>query len=253
MSAGQDFAGKVVIITGAAGGIGGATARRFAPDGAVLALVDRDQEPLAEVADELGGHAYATDLRDDDAIDEMVKAVVAEHGRIDVLLNIAGIFVGAEGLVEETPRKLWDLSLDVNLRSTHHLVARVVPHMVAAGSGAIVNTSSTQARAADVGWASYGIAKAGVESLTRYVATQYGPRGIRCNCVAPGVTATPRAMERFPEERAHAIEVNTPLRRFGQPEELADAYYFLASDRSSFITGQVLAVDGGMTVHLPTT
>jgi NAD(P)-dependent dehydrogenase (short-subunit alcohol dehydrogenase family) len=112
-------------------------------------------------------------------------------------------------------------------------------------------TSSTQARAADVGWSSYGIAKAGVEALTRYVATQYGPDGVRCNCVAPGVTETPRAMARFPEDRAAAVRANTPLRRFGRPEELAEAYVWLASTRSSFVTGQVLPVDGGMMVHLP--
>jgi NAD(P)-dependent dehydrogenase (short-subunit alcohol dehydrogenase family) len=115
----------------------------------------------------------------------------------------------------------------------------------------VVNTSSTQARAADVGWASYGIAKAGVESFTRYVATQYGPQNVRCNCVAPGITATPRALERFPEDRAAAVRANTPLRRFGQPEEMGEVYLFLASERSSFITGQVIAVDGGITVHLP--
>jgi NAD(P)-dependent dehydrogenase (short-subunit alcohol dehydrogenase family) len=117
----------------------------------------------------------------------------------------------------------------------------------------VVMTSSAQARAADVGWSSYGIAKAGVEALARYVATQYGPQGVRCNCVAPGVTATPRAMERFPEDRAAAVRANTPLRRFGRPDELAEAYLFLASERASFITGQVLPVDGGMMVHLPTT
>jgi NAD(P)-dependent dehydrogenase (short-subunit alcohol dehydrogenase family) len=247
-----EFADRVVIITGAGGGIGSATARRFAAEGAVTVLLDRDLGPLEALAAEIGGSACPVDLRDEAAVDVLVEQVVATHGRLDVLVHIAGVFVGSEGPVAESTRKAWDLTLDVNLRATHHLTARALPHLVAIGAGAVVTTSSTQARAADVGWSSYGISKAGVEALTRYVATQYGPQGVRCNCVAPGVTATERAMARFPEDRAAAVRVNTPLRRFGRPEELAEAYLFLASERASFITGQVLAVDGGMTVHLPT-
>jgi NAD(P)-dependent dehydrogenase (short-subunit alcohol dehydrogenase family) len=249
----QELADRTVVITGAAGGIGSATARLFVAEGATAILVDRDAGPLHELAADLGAHAYDVDLRDEGAIDATVAGILADHGRVHALVNIAGVFVGSEGRVEDSVRKTWDLSLDVNLRSTHHLTARLLPHFVEHGAGAIAMTSSTQASAADVGWASYGIAKAGVEALTRYVATQYGPDGVRCNCVAPGVTATPHAMERFPEERAAAIKANTPLRRFGRPEELAEAYLFLVSDRSSFVSGQVLPVDGGMMVHLPTT
>ncbi|MBZ5738378.1 SDR family NAD(P)-dependent oxidoreductase [Nocardioides mangrovi] len=248
MSETREMQDKVVVVTGATGGIGSATARRFADAGATTVLVDRDDP--AELVAELGGTGHRVDLRDEDAIDALVERIVAEHGRLDSLVNIAGVFVGSEGPVAESDRKGWDLSLDVNLRATTHLTARALPHLVAT-NGTVVTTSSTQARAADAGWASYGIAKAGVEALTRYVATQYGPQGVRCNCVAPGVTATPNALARFPEDRATAVRANTPLRRFGRPEELAEAYLFLASERSSFITGQVLPVDGGMLVHLP--
>ncbi|MGH3492677.1 MAG: SDR family NAD(P)-dependent oxidoreductase [Sciscionella sp.] len=253
MTPGREFESKVVVITGAGGGIGCATARRFAEEGAVTVLADRDLDPLTALAQEIDGHAHPLDLRDEAAIDRFVEQVMAEHGRLDALIHIAGVFVGSEGTVAESSRRTWDLSLDVNLRATSHLTARALPHLVGSGSGAVVMTSSTQARAADVGWSSYGIAKAGVEALTRYVATQYGPHGVRCNCVAPGVTATPHAMERFPQDRAASVRANTPLRRFGRPEELAEAYLFLASERASFITGQVLPVDGGMMVHLPTT
>lgn len=238
------------MVTGAGGGIGSATARLFAADGARTVLVDRDTGPVEALAEELGGDAAVLDLRDEEAVDRLIKGLAEQHGRLDALVNIAGVFVGTESRVEESVRKTWDLSLDVNLRATHHLTARALPMLVQTG-GAVVMTSSTQARAADVAWASYGIAKAGVEALTRYVATQYGPQGVRCNCVAPGVTATERALARFPEERATAVRANTPLRRFGRPEELAEAYLFLASERSSFITGQVIPVDGGMMVHLP--
>jgi len=244
----REFHDKIVVVTGAGGGIGSATVRRFAQSGATTVLVDRD-DPSA-LATELGGTAHRLDLRDEVAVDALVDAIVQQHGRIDSLVNIAGVFIGREGLVSESDRKGWDLSLDVNLRATAHLTARALPHLVET-SGTVVMTSSTQARAADVGWASYGVAKAGVEALTRYVATQYGPQGVRCNCVAPGVTATANALERFPEDRAAAVRANTPLRRFGHPEELAEAYLFLASERSSFVTGQVLPVDGGMLVHLP--
>lgn len=253
MKTAAEFADKVVIITGAGGGIGSATARRFAEEGAVTVLVDRDMHPLAALAAEIGGDPHVVDLRDEEAIDRLVATVVETHGRLDALVHIAGVFVGSEGRVEESSRKTWDLTLDVNLRATSHLTARCLPHLVESGSGAVVTTSSTQARAADDAWSAYGIAKAGVEALTRYVATQYGPQGVRCNCVAPGVTATPRALERFPEDRAASVRANTPLRRFGRPEELAEAYLFLASGRASFITGQVLPVDGGMMVHLPVT
>lgn len=251
MSARGELDQKVVVITGASGGIGSATVRRFAQEGALLCLVDRDAAALTTLAAETGGDPYAVDLRDEAAVDALVADVVRRHGRLDVLVHVAGVFVDSEGRVENSSRKTWDLTMDVNLRATSHLTARALPHLVASGSGTVVTTSSTQARAADEGWASYGIAKAGVESLTRYVATQYGPQGVRCNCVAPGVTATPQALERFPADRAAAVRANTPLRRFARPEELAEAYLFLASTRSSFITGQVLCVDGGLTVHLP--
>ena len=252
MTVGKEFAGKVIIITGAAGGIGGATARRFVEEGATAVLVDRDAEPLAAIAAETGGDPEHVNLRDEAAIDTLVERVLKRHGRLDAVINIAGVFVGTEGRVAESSRTAWDLSLDVNLRATAHLAARALPHLVAAADGAVVNTSSAQANAADDAWASYGIAKAGVEALTRYVATQYGRLGVRCNCVSPGVITTRRATERFPQDRAAVIKANTPLRRFGRPEELAEAYLFLASARASFITGQVPSVDGGMMVHLPT-
>jgi NAD(P)-dependent dehydrogenase (short-subunit alcohol dehydrogenase family) len=251
MASQGEFRGSVVAITGAGGGIGSATARAFAREGATTVLVDRDHGPLHDVAAEIDGDPHVVDLRDERAIDRLVSAIESSHGRLDALVNIAGVFVAGEGRVDAGSRESWDLSMDVNLWASHHLTSRALP-MLVESSGAIVMTSSTQARAADVAWASYGIAKAGVEALTRYVATQYGPQGVRCNCVSPGVTATERALARFPEDRATAVRDNTPLRRFGRPDELAEVYLFLASERSSFITGQVIPVDGGLTVHLPT-
>lgn len=253
----MDFAGKAVIVTGGAGGIGSVTAERFAAEGAAVLVVDRDAdgaEAVSAAIRQRGGKAFAcaADLRDDDAAAHVADTANATLGGADVLANIAGFFPGDEPALHESTRKQWDLTMGVNLRGAAALCARVLPYMMGAGSGAIVNVSSTQARAADVAWASYGIAKAGVESLTRYVATQYGPRGVRCNCVAPGLTETGNAMARLPRRTAEAIRRQTPLGRLGHPAELAEAVLFLASDRASFITGQVLAVDGGMTCHMPT-
>lgn len=252
----MEFSDKVVIVTGAAGGIGAATARRFAEEGAIVVVVDRDEPGADAVVAEIaakGGTALAcvADLRRDEGATHVVEQTMQHYGRIDVLHNNAGFFPGDEGRLHESTRKQWDLTVDINLRASTALCAAVLTPMVAAGAGAIVNTSSAQGRAGDIAWASYGIAKAGVESLTRYVATQYGRDGIRCNCVAPGLTATANALARLPDDKAAAIEAQTPLGRLGRPEELAEAVLFLASDRASFITGQVLAVDGGMLCHMP--
>lgn len=252
----REFSGKVVVLTGAAGGIGSVTARRFAVAGAAVVLVDRDNEGTESVAASIrseGGAATAcvADLRRDEAAKSVVESAMSRHGRIDVLVNIAGSFPGAEGRVHEGTRKLWDLTMDVNLRASMELSAEVLVHMVAAGAGAIVNTSSAQGRAGDVRWASYGIAKAGVESLTRYTATQYGKHGVRCNCVAPGLVATANALARLPDDTTDAIRRQSPLGRLGEPGEIAEVVVFLASDRASFMTGQVIAVDGGMLCHMP--
>lgn len=254
----MEFTDKIVIVTGAAGGIGDVTARRFAAEGAAVVVVDRDAVGAEKVAADIrdnGGRAQAlaADLRIDSGIDAIAEWTIAEHGRIDVLANIAGLFPGEEGRLHESRRKQWDLTMDINLRAAAALSAQVLPHMMAVGRGVIVNTSSAQGRAGDRAWSSYGIAKAGIESLTRYTATQYGPDGIRCNCVAPGLTATPNALARLPMEKAAAIKRQTPLGRFGEPVEIAEAVLFLASARASFITGQVLAVDGGMLCHMPAT
>ncbi|MTD12524.1 SDR family oxidoreductase [Nakamurella sp. YIM 132087] len=256
-----DFAGRTVIVTGAAGGIGSVTAARFAASGAQVVLVDRSADGLADPAAAIAAgsdrpdavHVVAADLRADGAAGAVVEATLAATGRIDVLVNIAGFFPGGEGRLHEAGRKSWDLTLDVNLRASADLVAAVVPVMIDAGGGAIVNTSSAQGRAGDIAWTSYGVAKAGVESLTRYVATQYGGDGIRCNAVAPGLIATAGALGRLPADKPAAIERQTPLGRLGRPEEIAEVVLFLASDRASYLTGQVIAVDGGMLCHMPPT
>lgn len=252
----QDLAGRIAVVTGAAGGIGSVTAETLAAAGASVLLIDRHAEaltPVVELIEAAGGTAvaHAVDLRDEEATRAAVSAAQQRWGRVDVLANIAGLFPANEGPLHESVRKTWDLSLEVNLRAAAVLSAAVLPLMMQAGSGSIVNVSSAQGRAGDIAWSSYGVAKAGVESLTRYTATQYGGAGIRCNCVAPGMIATPGALGLMPPEKVAAIRAQTPLARLGRPDEIAEVVLFLASDRSSFLTGQVIAVDGGMLCHMP--
>lgn len=253
----MELADRVIVVTGAAGGIGAATAARLAHEGALLVVVDRDGPGVAAVAATIGASGgtvvdMGVDLRRPGTSGQVVDTAVERFGALHALVNIAGVFPGDEGSLAGAIPRQWDLTMEVNLRAVADLCAQAIGHVVAAGGGAIVNTSSTQARFADVAWTSYGVAKAGVESLTRYLATQYGRVGVRCNCVAPGLTATRNALRRLPQATADAIRTQTPLGRLGRPEEIAEAVLFLVSDRSSFITGQVLAVDGGMTCHLPT-
>jgi len=235
--------GRVAVVTGGASGIGAATARRFAAEGARVAVIDRDPEGAEAVADEVAGQAHPLDVRDGDAVEHAISRIISAVGRIDVLVNNAG--TGDLRPLHTVDDKLWHRLIDVNLTGTFNATRSVVPHMLASGGGAIVNNASLSGLFPTRNEAAYSAAKAGVIALTKSAALEYGPT-IRVNCVAPGHVRTPLTIvwEQIPEA-FEPIADAIPLGRIGEAEEIAEVILFLASDRASYVTGQTLVVDGG--------
>jgi NAD(P)-dependent dehydrogenase (short-subunit alcohol dehydrogenase family) len=244
------FAGRRALVTGGASGIGLATARRLRDEGAAIVLLDRDEEGLPRAGDEVGAPIVLADLGDEEAVVEGVAdAGQTLGGPVDVLVNAAGIYRISPALdlaVEE-----WDEVLAVNLRGSF-LAAREVARVLrrAGRGGAVVNVASIAALVADAEEpaAHYDASKAGVLLLTKQLAVEWAPLGIRVNAVCPGVIRTP--MLRLTDDPAAArryLDARVPLHRLGEPEEVAAAIAFLASDDASYVTGAALAVDGGVT------
>jgi len=242
-----DFSGRVVVVTGAANGIGAACARLFAESGATLALWDIDAGAVEALAAELGGGARA--LRCDVAkraeVDAATAATLAAFGRIDVLINNAGIFRNVDFL--EHSEADWDAVLGVNLKGAFLVGQAVAREMAKTGGGAIVNMSSVNAVMAIPTLASYNASKGGIDQLTRAMALALVDRGIRVNAVAPGTIATELARKAVlgSAEAKEKILGRTPLRRLGEPGEIASVCAFLASDAASYVTGEIVVVDGG--------
>jgi 3-oxoacyl-[acyl-carrier protein] reductase len=240
--------GRVALVTGAARGIGAATALALAEAGARVALVDRDAEGIERTADAIGragsdALAIPADVTDAPAIERAVDAVVAEWGRLDVLVNNAGIVRDATlGKVSDDD---WTATLDVNLRGTMIGTRAALRPMRAAGAGRILSATSVVARMGNYGQTAYAASKAGIIGMTRAWARELGPLGITANAVAPGFIDTEMARG-VPEKVLGALLQRTAARRLGRPEEVAAVYLFLASDLASFINGAVVGVDGGL-------
>jgi len=240
--------GRVALVTGAARGIGAATALALAEAGARVACVDRDAEGIEKTADAIGragsdALAIPADVTDAPAIERAVDAVVAEWGRLDVLVNNAGIVRDATlGKVLDDD---WTATLDVNLRGTMIGTRAALRPMRAAGAGRILSATSVVARMGNYGQTAYAASKAGIIGLTRAWARELGPLGITANAVAPGFIDTEMARG-VPEKVLSALLQRTAARRLGRPEEVAAVYVFLASDLASFINGAVVGVDGGL-------
>lgn len=243
---------KVAVISGAAGlrGIGYATARLFASQGAKVAILDLDAGASAQAAESLGdGHiGLACDVADRAACERTVKDVMASFGRIDVLINNAGITQPVKFL--EIDPASWERILDVNLRGVLNLSQAAIPHMRAKG-GAIACMSSVSAQRGGgiFGGPHYSAAKAGVLGLAKAMAREFGPDNIRVNCVTPGLIQTDITGGKLTDEMRSEILKGIPLNRLGLAEDVAKAYLFLASDLSSYITGAVIDVNGGMLIH----
>ena len=247
---------KVCLITGGAAGIGRATAETFAGEGATVVLCDLDEDAGRDAVDALGEkHAfYGVNVADRQAVQEWVEDVVATHGRIDVLVNNAGVTrdnllvkVKEGELVKQMPEEEFDLVVDVNLKGVFNCTQAVAPVMIGQGSGVILNASSVVGLDGNFGQTNYVATKAGVVGMTRVWARELGRHGIRVNAVAPGFIAT-EMTKKMPEKVLDTMEGHTPLGRMGQPQDVANAYAFLASDAASFINGAVLRVDGGIVI-----
>jgi 3-oxoacyl-[acyl-carrier protein] reductase len=244
---------RVVLITGAASGMGRATAHVFADEGAVVAVSDVTLDGAAVVAEEIleaGGRAaaWSLDVRDDARVQAVVEDVVARLGPVDVLVNNAGISVGAP-IDSAQYDDAWAATLEVNLRAYTRLIRACLPHLVRNGEGRIVNIASTEGVGATPGISPYTASKHGVIGLTRGLAVELGARGVTVNCVCPGPIHTGMTALIPDEAKTKFARRRVPLKRYGDPEEVAHATVSLALPASSYINGAVLIVDGGMTAQ----
>jgi NAD(P)-dependent dehydrogenase (short-subunit alcohol dehydrogenase family) len=248
--------GKVAIVTGGASGIGRATARMLAAEGAAVVIGDVD-EAAGAVAEEIrgagGGASFVrTDVTAWDDVRGLVAAAVEEHGRLDVMVNNVGVAIG--GAAGEMSEQDWNRVIDVNLTGVWRGMRHAIPEMLRIGGGSIVNVSSVQSLVGFVGWSGYAASKGGINALTQQAAVEYAPQGIRVNAIIPGTILTGMnegILRDHPDPDGLMAQWTAmhPIGRIGQPEEVAAAVVYLASDESSFVTGMLLRVDGGMVVR----
>ncbi|MGB3086944.1 MAG: 3-oxoacyl-[acyl-carrier-protein] reductase [Phycisphaerae bacterium] len=239
------FEGKTAIVTGAARGIGLEIAKQLAEGGARVVLVDVLAEDLKKASGELGPDtlAYAVDVTDETAVEKMIDEVAETCGRIDILINNAGIT--RDDLLLRMTQDEWDAVLNVNLKGTFLMTKHAAKYMVRQRGGRIVNLASVSGLVGNPGQANYSASKAGVVGFTKTVARELARRNVCCNAVAPGFIKT-RMTDVLPEKAKERALSAIPLGRMGTPNEVAAAVVFLAGDAASYITGQVLPVDGGM-------
>ena len=247
---------KVCLITGGAAGIGKATAVKFAAEGAKVIICDVNEEAGQAAAAQLGPDAafYKVNVADRQAVQAWVDDVVARYGGVDILVNNAGIVRDNQlvrwkdgQVVKQMPEAEFDLVIAINLKGVFNCAQAVVPYMIKQGGGVILNASSVVGLDGNFGQTNYVATKAGVIGMTKVWAREFGKYHIRVNAVAPGFTAT-EILTAMPEKVLEGMVARTPLGRMGLPEDIANAYLFLASDEASFISGAVLRVDGGLVV-----
>ena len=245
----QRLAGKVAVITGGASGIGLATAKRMRAEGATIVIGDIDPNTGKSVAADLNGTFVQVDVSDQAAVDNLFDTAAETHGSVDIAFNNAGISPPEDDLIEVTGIDAWDRVQDINLKSVFFCCKAALRHMVPAQKGSIVNTASFVAvNGSATSQISYTASKGGVLVMSRELGIQYARQGIRVNALCPGPVNTPLLQELFAKdpERAQRRLVHIPKGRFAEPEELAAAVAFLASDDASFITASTFLVDGGI-------
>lgn len=251
------LAGKVALITGAGGGMGRVAAERFAAEGAKVAVVDVDEnQEVVEAIRAAGGEAIAVaaDVRDTDAVHHAVDRTVSAFGALHVLYNNAGVSLGDDDDAVSTPESTWELTMDVNVKGLWLCCKAGIPAMLDSGGGSIINVASFVAHlGAATPQLAYTTSKGAVLSMTREIAVIYARQGIRANALCPGPVLTPLLAKYLnTDERRNRRLVHIPMGRFGEAEEMVNGALFLASDESSYMTGQSLLIDGGITAAYTT-
>ncbi len=251
--------GKVAIVTGGARGIGAATAWALAREGASVAIIDIDgarAEQISQAITASGGAALSVraDLSEEAGVVTALEATVSRFGSVDVLHNNAAMtesdFLSRDTQVTDLALEVWERTMAVNLRSQMLMCKHVVPQMVRSGGGSIINMSSGASLKGDRTRTAYGVSKAGVNTLTMYVAASYGKQGIRVNTIVPGLIITDAVRAHLTDRMLAGLGRATLTPYVGEPEDVANLVVFLASDESRYITGQMIAIDGGMSAHV---
>ena len=251
------LANKIAIVTGAASGIGLATVKILAREGAAVVVADFNEAGAQSAADEInaaGGRAIATmlDATNVDSVRALIELTKTKFGALHILHNNVGATDVAKDLnVVDLDLDTWDRTFAICLKSVVMGCKFGIPLMLQSGGGSIINTASLSGVGGDMTNTAYGVAKTGVMSLTKYVATQFGDKNIRCNAIAPGVIMTPAVEKFMPQPMIDAFQKHTLTPRLGKPEDIGEMVAFLASDAAGYITGQTIQIDGGLVTHLP--
>jgi len=256
---GSRLAGKVAIVTGSASGIGRACAIALAGEGASVVVADIAAEGAEAVSRHIvdqGGRAHAVqvDLGDASSVESLVERAVARYGRLDILHNNAAathLAATRDLNVADMDPEVWDATMRINLKGTMLATKFALPHLIEAGGGSIVNTSSGASLSGDFGHTAYAVSKAAINALTLYTAAQCGKEGVRCNAIAPGLVVTPASADNYAGPNGEMMLRHHLTPRLGSPADIASMVVYLCSADAAFITGQIISVDGGARSHQP--